>query len=94
MKLARVIGTVVASHHHPLLDAQTMLLCEPVDPAGATVGPAFIAVDRANAGCGDLVLVNQEGNGARQVFGLKPRDKLPIQNVIVGVVDHAEERGT
>lgn len=91
MKLARVIGTVVASQHHPLLDAQTMFLCEPVDPEGNSIGPVFIAVDRANAGCGDLVLVNQEGNGARQVFGLGPKDKLPIRNVIVGVVDIAEE---
>jgi microcompartment protein CcmK/EutM len=91
VKLARVIGTVVATAKHAGFAHQTLLLCEPVAPDGAATGPAFIAVDRANAGCGDRVLVNQEGNGARQVFGLSPKDKLPIRSVIVGVVDHVEE---
>jgi len=48
-------------------------------------------VDRAQAGPGDRVLINQEGGGARQVFGLGPRDKLPIRSVIVGVVDDVVE---
>jgi microcompartment protein CcmK/EutM len=91
MKLAKVIGTVVATVKHSGYDRQTLLLCEPIDPAGVATGGAFIAVDRANAGTGDRVLVNQEGNGARQVFGLRPTDKLPIRSVIVGVVDHVEE---
>ena len=90
MKLAKVIGTVVASVHHESYDGQTLLLCEPIDPQGDATGAAFIAVDRANAGEGDRVLVNQEGNGARQVFGLEPTGKLPIRSVIVGVVDAAD----
>jgi microcompartment protein CcmK/EutM len=36
---------------------------------------------------GDLVLVNSEGNGARQLFKIA---KLPIRSVIVGVVDAVE----
>lgn len=91
MKLAKVIGSVTATAKHPAYEAQTMLLCEPMDPQGHPTGPSFIAVDRANAGVGDTVLVNQEGNGARQMFGMKPTDKLPIRSVIVGVVDHVEE---
>ena len=91
MKLAKVIGTVVATVSHASFASQTLLLCEPVEPSGSPTGPAFIAVDHANAGTGDLVLVNQEGGGARQIFGLKPTDKLAIRSVIVGVVDHAEE---
>lgn len=91
MKLARVVGTLTATVHHPSYDAQTILLCEPVDAAGKRAGDVFIAVDRAQAGVGDTVLVNAEGNGARQVFGLKPTDKLAIQDVIVGVVDAVED---
>jgi microcompartment protein CcmK/EutM len=91
MKLARVIGTVVASVQHRAYDGQTVLLCEPVDSERAPTGGAFIAVDRAQAGVGDLVLINAEGNGARQIFGIDPKGKLPIIDVIVGVVDHAEE---
>lgn len=91
MKLALVVGTVVASVHHPSYDSQTLLLCEPVDPRGEITGEVFIAVDHAQAGVGDTVIVNAEGNGARQVFGLGPKDKLAIQDVIVGIVDQAEE---
>jgi ethanolamine utilization protein EutN len=87
MKLARVVGTLTATVHHPSYDAQTLLLCEPVDAEGKRTGEVFVAVDRAQAGTGDLVLVNAEGGGARQMFGLKPTDKLAIQDVIVGVVD-------
>ncbi|MBL8605013.1 MAG: hypothetical protein JNK72_24000 [Myxococcales bacterium] len=91
MKLAKVVGTVVATVHHPDYDRQTVLLCEPVDGAGRVTGEAFVAVDRAQAGVGDTVLVNAEGTGARQMFGLKAADKLAIQDVIVGVVDDATE---
>ncbi len=91
MKLARVTGSVVATAKHPAFDGQTLLLCEVIAPDGIATGEEFLAVDRAKAGVGDHVLVNQEGNGARQVFGLKPTDKLPIRSVIVGIVDHADE---
>jgi ethanolamine utilization protein EutN len=91
VKLARVIGTVVASVRHRAYDGQTVLLCEPVDPESNVIGGAFIAVDRVQAGVGDLVLINSEGNGARQMFGMDPKGKLPIIDVIVGVVDQAEE---
>ncbi len=91
MKLARVVGTLVATVHHPHYDGQTLLLCAPVNPAGEAQGEVFVAVDRAQAGVGDTVLVNAEGNGSRQMFGLKPTDKLAIQDVIVGVVDAVVE---
>lgn len=93
MKLATVIGTVVAAAQHRDFDGQTLLLCEPIEPQGAVTGPAFIAVDRANAGVGDRVLVNQEGNGARQIFGVGARGRLAIQSIIVGVVDAVTEAG-
>lgn len=91
MKLARVVGNVVATVKHRGYDGQTLLLCEPIEPNGEATGAEFIAVDHANAGVGDTVLVNQEGNGARQVFGMRPTDKLPIRSVIVGVVDEVHE---
>lgn len=92
MKLAKVVGTVTATVHERSYDGQTLLLCVPVSGDGAPTGEAFIAVDRAQAGEGDTVLVNAEGGGARQVFGMKPTDRLAIQDVIVGVVDAVTER--
>ncbi|MFO0625429.1 MAG: EutN/CcmL family microcompartment protein [Polyangiales bacterium] len=92
MKLAKVVGTVTATVHERSYDGQTLLLCVPVAGDGTPAGEVFIAVDRAQAGEGDTVLVNAEGGGARQVFGMKPTDRLAIQDVIVGVVDAVTER--
>jgi microcompartment protein CcmK/EutM len=47
-------------------------------------GEDFIALDNTQAGIGDTVLVNREGNGARQA--LKMPDGAVI-SVIVGIVD-------
>jgi ethanolamine utilization protein EutN len=41
-------------------------------------------MDTVNAGPGDLVLVEQEGNAARQLLGTIDD---PFHSVIVGVVD-------
>jgi microcompartment protein CcmK/EutM len=92
VKLAKVVGTLTATVHERSYDGQTLLLCVPVGGDGAPAGEVFIAVDRAQAGEGDTVLVNAEGGGARQVFGMKPTDRLAIQDVIVGVVDAVSER--
>jgi ethanolamine utilization protein EutN len=83
MKLCRVEGTVVGSVHHPVYDGQKLLIVTPVDG-----GDSFLAVDRVQAGVGDVVLVNQEGNGARQL--LKMGQQVPIRSLIVGVVDEVE----
>ncbi len=90
MKLCRVVGTVVATVKHPAFDGLKLLVCQPIDADGPDAGESFLGVDRAQGGVGDLVIVNQEGNGARQMFGLKPTDKLPIRSVIVGIVDHVD----
>jgi len=39
------------------------------------------------AGIGDLVLVNSEGNGARQLI---PIEQLPIRSLILGIVDQVD----
>ena len=91
MKVARVVGTLTATVHQASYDGLTLLVCAPVDGAGAEVGDTFVAVDHAQAGVGDTVLVNAEGGGARMVFGRKLTDPLAIQDVIVGIVDAMDE---
>lgn len=86
MKLARIIGTVVATEKHVAFVGHKLLYCQPIDEARGDAGEAFLAVDRAQAGIGDTVLVNQEGNGSRQMLGTID-GKLPIRSVIVGLVD-------
>ena len=49
-----------------------------------------IAVDRAQAGIGDKVLVLQEGSSSRLIFNV---DKEPVHCIIVGIVDDVNIEG-
>jgi ethanolamine utilization protein EutN len=82
--IGKVAGTVVATIKIPHLDAHKLLLVDQLDLRGQETGTYDIAVDVAQAGPGDTVLVIDEGNGARQVLGLDPG---AVRAVIVGVVD-------
>lgn len=85
MILCRVHGSVVATAHHPSFDGKKLLIVQPLDDCGAETGDSFLAVDMVQAGAGDMVLVNREGNGNRQL--LKMGAQVPIRSLIVGIVD-------
>ncbi|NOZ01978.1 MAG: EutN/CcmL family microcompartment protein [Deltaproteobacteria bacterium] len=87
MKIARVVGTVVSTVKHPSYHGLKLYVVQPVDEHGRDFDQTFLAVDMVQSGVGDLVLVINEGNGARQIFN-KPI--LPIRSVIVGVVDEID----
>lgn len=87
MKLCKVVATVAATLKHPVLTHQKLLCVEPLDEEIKKSGSSFIAIDRVQAGVGDVVLVNSEGGGARMLFGV---DDGPIRSVIVGVVDRID----
>ena len=87
MRLARVVGNVIATVKHPALVGAKLLLVDEEDPAGGTRGRPLLAVDTVDAGEGDRVLVLDEGNGAAQVLHA-PRG--PVRTVIVGVVDEVD----
>jgi ethanolamine utilization protein EutN len=80
-----VEGTVVATAHHPSFDGRKLLIVQPLDDRGAVAGESFLAVDTVQAGVGDVVLVNAEGNGTRQILKMGPI--VPIRSLIVGIVD-------
>jgi len=82
MILARVVGNVYCSLKHPALAACRLLRVAPENG-----GPELVAVDTVRAGPGDLVLVQNEGNAARQITG---RNDIPARQVIVGVVDQVQ----
>ncbi len=86
MILGKVIGTVVTTISHRDYKNRRLLVVQPLALEGETSGEDFIALDNTHAGIGDTVLVNREGNGARQA--LKNPDACVI-SVIVGIVDSA-----
>ncbi len=84
MILGKVIGTVVTTISHRDYKDRRLLVVQPLGLEGQTPDEDFIALDTTHAGIGDTVLVNREGNGARQV--LKNPDACVI-SVIVGIVN-------
>jgi ethanolamine utilization protein EutN len=61
-----------------------VLIVQPVDECGNDTGQSFLSCDIVDAGPGDIVLVEQEGNAARQLLGTMAD---PFHSVIAGVVD-------
>ncbi|MBZ5496634.1 MAG: EutN/CcmL family microcompartment protein [Acidobacteriia bacterium] len=84
MILGRVVGTVVTTIGHWDYKNRRLLVVQPLGLQEAAPDEDFIALDSTQAGIGDTVLVNREGNGARQV--LRNPDACVI-SVIVGIVD-------
>ena len=69
MTLCKVLGTVTSTAKHPAFSGRRLMVVQPINERKRPVGTSFIAVDRAcSSGPGDLVLVNREGNGARQLL--------------------------
>lgn len=88
MFLAKVTGSVVASHKVASMVGHKLLTVEPyrVDPSDqrlVSTGRTFVVVDTVGAGQGEMVLIVQ-GSSAR----LTPEtEKLPVDATIIGIVD-------
>lgn len=83
MVVGRVVGTVVTTMSHPDYKNRRLLVVQPLRMDGRSVGD-FIALDDSQAGIGDTVLVNREGNGSRQILD-QPQGS--VISVVVGIVD-------
>ncbi len=87
MILSRVIGSIHATVKDAPLEGERLLLTQAIGLDGSLLGRPLVALDRVDAGIGDLVLVNKEGGGARLLYG---NEETPVQAVIIAVVDNVE----
>lgn len=88
MRCCRVVGPMWAAVKHPAYAGRSLFVVQPIDERGKDVGNSFVAIDNAQAGVGDTVIVLTEGNGVRQI--LQMGDIVPIRSMIVGIVDAVE----
>ena len=88
MRCCRVVGPMWAAVKHPAYAGRPLFVVQPIDETGKDAGSSFVAVDTAQAGVGDRVIVLTEGNGVRQI--LQAGDVVPIRSLIVGIVDAVE----
>lgn len=87
MKIARVVAHVVSTQKVIKYHGMKTLLVKPLRLDGSEEGSTFVAIDRVQAGIGDMVLLMQEGSSARTMFF---DEQMPARSVIVGIIDHLE----
>jgi ethanolamine utilization protein EutN len=83
VQLARVLGTVVATHKDPGLHAVKLLVIQPLDSARKPQGKPLVAVDSVGAGVREEVFYVR---GREAAFPFEPR-QVPTDAAIVGIVD-------
>jgi ethanolamine utilization protein EutN len=84
MILAKVVGNVVSTIKHPIYQGKKLMLVRPMHLPEDKPEEDFVALDFAQSGIGDTVLVCQEGNATRQLVG---DPNAPVRSSIVGVID-------
>ncbi len=90
MKLARVLGTVVATTKYRGLEGAKLLVVQPLDRDGGPVGAAAVAADAtAQAGPGHLVFVV----GSREAAQAMPEPFVPVDLAVTGIVDEVDRTG-
>ncbi len=89
MRLARVVGTVVATQKDAKLGGAKFLVVEDVDLEGGGKGSYLVAFDAVGAGLSEIVLYAQ-GSSARQT---EMTDGRPVDCTIMAIVDVIETAG-
>ena len=84
MLIGRVIGEMVSTEKHGSHVGRKAMIVQPVNLDGSNRGEAVIALDSADAGVGDRVLLVVEGFSAMTAVG---RPNSPIDAAILGVID-------
>ena len=87
MILGRVKGQVVATIKHEAYANRRLLMLDRIDPQGNDLGGYLVAIDTVGARDGQIVLVIDEGNSARQIVD---SPTAPIRSVIIGIVDEVQ----
>ena len=87
MLLARVEGNVVATRKHPSFEGWRLVICQPIDGAGAPEGVPQIAIDAHGAGMHQRVIISSDGAAARLAVN---DPKSPVRWMITAIVDEKE----
>ena len=84
MRVARVLGDVVATVKDPELSGHKLLLLQPVTPDRKPAGGLIVAADAVGAGAGEYVFFVR---GREASFPFLPAE-VPVDACVVGIVDH------
>jgi microcompartment protein CcmK/EutM len=83
VQLAKVLGEVVSTVKDANLTGMTLLVLQPLSPAGEPVGRTLVALDSVGAGVGENVFFVRGREAAFPFYPAEP----PTDASIVGIVD-------
>lgn len=89
MNLAKVLGTVVATHKEESINGLKLLMLGVAGPDGKLTGSSVVAVDAVGAGEGEFVLY-AAGSSARQTVATEGK---PVDAVVMAIVDSWDTDG-
>lgn len=87
MRLAKVIGNVVATQKEDSLIGLTLLVVEEIDARSQEAKETLVVVDTLGAGVGDVVLWVR-GGAARVISDI--HRQAPVDAAVVGIVDSVD----
>lgn len=83
MQIGKIVGCVWATMKNPGLDAQRLLIVQPLTPELNVTGKKLICTDSTGAGAGELVYWCK---GKEASFPFLPT-QVPTDATVVGIVD-------
>lgn len=87
MQLGTVIGHATSTIKHPSLTGWRLVVVQPLGADGQPDGDPVIAPDKLGSGPGQTVVINSDGNGAREMIG---DEKSPVRWYVIGLVDETK----
>jgi ethanolamine utilization protein EutN len=84
MQLARVIGHAVSTVKHASMHGWRLLVVQPLGVDENPDGEPLLAIDSIGSATNDVVIVSNDGAGARQLVGVKT---LPARWFVMGIQD-------
>ena len=88
MRIARVVGRVVATRKELALVGQKLLVLKPIDAQGRERGESLVALDTVGAGPGEIVYWVR---GREASFPFLPAE-VPADAVVAGILDPTPAR--
>ena len=88
MQIGRVIGKVWATRKDPGLEAQRILIVQPLTPELHETGKQLLCLDAVGVGAGELIYWCR---GKEASFPFLPSE-VPTEATIVGVIDNLNVR--
>lgn len=86
MQLARVIGHAVATVKHASMQGWRLLVVQPFGVGDKPDGEPLLAIDSLGSAVNDVVIVSNDGAGARQLVGVKTS---PVRWFVMGLKDES-----